>query len=236
LLSLRLHTLCISAGYYRIKFNGKPSESQRRFLSRRVDAEISPTSNGAAMRYASRLLFLLPAFVLSIPLFAQNARVSGEVVDPQHASVKGAKVALTRISTQVNEVTTTDGNGDFILPPVDPGTYEIKAQSPGFETTVVTGITLEVGESKVFTLALKVGAVQQSVQVSDVPPELTTDRADRGLTIEPAFVESIPLNIRNPLQIISDGVGVTKGDDGLSGQNYSSESRSNTFRINGAKG
>ena len=188
------------------------------------------------MRYASRLLFLLPAFVLSIPLFAQNARVSGEVVDPQHASVKGAKVALTRISTQVNEVTTTDGNGDFILPPVDPGTYEIKAQSPGFETTVVTGITLEVGESKVFTLALKVGAVQQSVQVSDVPPELTTDRADRGLTIEPAFVESIPLNIRNPLQIISDGVGVTKGDDGLSGQNYSSESRSNTFRINGAKG
>jgi hypothetical protein len=167
------------------------------------------------MRFTSRLLLLASIILLSVPLFAQNARVSGEVVDPQHASVQGATVTLTHISTQVKGVTKTDRNGDFILPPVAPGTYEIKAQSPGFETTVVTGITLEVGESKVFTLALKVGAVQQSVQVSDVPPELTTDRADRSLTIEPAFVESIPLNIRNPLQIISDGVGVTKGDDGL---------------------
>ena len=43
-------------------------------------------------------------------------------------------------------------------------------------------------------------------------------------------------NIRNPLQLISDAAGVTKGDDGLSGQNYTSESRTNTFRINGAKG
>ena len=188
------------------------------------------------MRNANRLLFLLPAILLSAPLFAQNAHVSGEVVDPQQASIKGARVTLTRISTQVKEETATDANGDFILPPVVPGTYEIKAQAPGFEITVVTGITLEVGESKVFTLALRVGAVQQTVQVSDVPPELTTDRADRSLTIEPAFVESIPLNIRNPLQIISDSVGVTKGNDGLSGQNYSSESRSNTFRINGAKG
>ena len=188
------------------------------------------------MRKANHLLFLLPAIVLSVPLCAQNAHVSGEVVDPQHASVKGATVTLTHLSTQVKEQTTTDANGDFILPPVDPGHYEIKAQAPGFGATLVTGVVLEVGESKVFTLELKLGAVQQTVQVSDVPPELTTDRADRGLTIEPAFVESIPLNIRNPLQIINDTVGVTKGDDGLSGQDYSSQSRTNTFRINGAKG
>ncbi len=188
------------------------------------------------MRNAIRLLFLLPAMILSIPLCAQNAHVSGEVVDQQNASIKGATVTLKRISTEVKEETTTGANGDFLLPPVVPGTYEIKAHAPGFQSTVVTGITLEVGESKVLTLQLKLGAVEQTVQVNDVPPELTTDRADRGLTIEPAFVESIPLNIRNPLQIISDGVGVTKGDDGLSGQNYSSESRSNTFRINGAKG
>ena len=188
------------------------------------------------MRIPNRLLFFIPAIFLSVPLFAQNASVSGEVVDPQQASVRGAAVTLTRLSTQVKVETTTDGKGDFILPPVVPGTYEIKAQAPGFESTVVTDITLEVGESKVLTMALKLGAVQQTVQVTDTPPELTVDRADRSLMIEPAFVESIPLNIRNPLQIISDGAGVTKGNDGLSGQNYTSESRSNTFRINGAKG
>jgi hypothetical protein len=72
--------------------------------------------------------------------------------------------------------------------------------------------------------------------VNTVPPELTTDRPDRSVTIEPVIVENIPLKIRNPLQLISDAPGVTKGDDGLSGQNYTSESRTNTFRLNGAKG
>jgi hypothetical protein len=164
---------------------------------------------------------------LSIPLFAQNASVSGEVVDPQHAGIKGSEVTLSNTSTRVKVETVTNGRGEFLLPPVAPGTYEIKAQAPGFGTTEVTGIVLEVGESKVLTLALKVGTVSETVQVTDTPPELTTDRADRSLMIEPAFVESIPLNIRNPLQLISDAAGVTKGNDGLSGQNYSSQSRSN---------
>lgn len=188
------------------------------------------------MRFASRLLLLATATFLSVPLFAQNASVSGEVFDPQHAGIKGSAVTLTNIGTQVKVETRTDGRGDFILPPVVPGHYEIKAQAQGFAPTLVTGITLEVGGSKVFSLVLQVGAVAETIQVNDTPPELTTDRADRSIMIEPAFVESIPLNIRNPLQLISDAAGVTKGNDGLSGQNYSSQSRSNTFRINGAKG
>jgi Carboxypeptidase regulatory-like domain len=188
------------------------------------------------MRFASRLLILASTVFLSIPLFAQNATVSGSVVDPQHAGIKGATVILTRFSTQVKVETKTDDKGDFILPPVVPGTYDIKVEAAGFGPAVLTGITLELGESRPLTLQLKVGAVAQTVEVVDTPPELNTDKADRSLVIEPALVESIPLNIRNPLQLIDFAAGVTKGDDGLSGQDSTSESRTNTFRINGAKG
>jgi hypothetical protein len=188
------------------------------------------------MRICNRFLIFLSAIFLSLTLHAQNASVTGEVVDSGHAGIKGSVVTLTNLNTQVKVVTRSAANGNFILPPVEPGSYEIKAEAGGFAPAVVTGMTLEVGQSKVLTLVLRVGAVQQSVEVTDAPPELTTDRADRSLMIEPAFVDSIPLNIRNPLQLISDTVGVTKGNDGLSGQNYTSESRSNTFRINGAKG
>jgi len=188
------------------------------------------------MRFASRILLFVSAILLSIPLFAQNASVSGEVVDPQHASVRGATVTLTHISTQVKVETKTDERGDFILPPVAPGYYELKALAQGFAPTVLTGITLEVGESKVTTLMLQVGAVQQSVQITDTPPELNESTAERGLLIEPTFIQGIPLNLRNPLLLINDAAGVTLGDDGASGKNDSSESRTNTFRINGAKG
>jgi Carboxypeptidase regulatory-like domain len=188
------------------------------------------------MQTSTRLLILFSAVLSCAPLFAQQAHVSGQVVDPQQSTVGGATVTLTRLSTQVKVVTRTDAKGDFILPPVDPGTYEIRAQATGFGTTVMSGITLEVGESKVMTLPLKIGNVQESVQVSGTPPELNESNADRGLIIEPAFVETLPLNIRNPLQLIDFAAGVTKGDDGLSGQDATSESRTNTFRINGAKG
>ena len=174
-------------------------------------------------------------FGLSASLFAQNASVSGSVADTQQAAIKGATVLLTRTSTGVQVQATTDQRGNFILPPVVPGTYEIEARAPGFSSTVLEGITLEVGESKSIALSLRVGSVQQSIQVSGTPPELNETTADRGLTIEPAFVTSIPLNIRNPLQLIDFAAGVTKGDDGLSGQDATSESRTNTFRINGAK-
>ena len=189
------------------------------------------------MRYAkiTGCLLSLMCLCLSSPLFAQNASVSGQVVDAQHAAVGTATVTLMNTDTQVKVQAVTKGKGDFIFPPVAPGHYEVRAVAQGFTPTIQTGITLEIDESKVLTLVLKVGAVQQTVQVTSTPPELNTSSIDRSLTIEPAFVEGIPLNIRNPLQLIDDSAGVTKGDDGLSGQDSTSESRTNTFRINGAK-
>ena len=188
------------------------------------------------MRFASRLLFIASIILVSVPLYAQNASVSGEVVDPQHKRLWGATVTLTHTGTQVKVETKTNGSGGFVLPPVVPGAYEIRVQAEGFSPTVVSGITLEIGENRTMTIELKVGGVHQTVQVTGAPPELNTSNADRGLMIEQAFVEGIPLNIRNPLQLIVDSAGVTKGDDGLSGQDSTSESRTNTFRINGAKG
>ena len=100
------------------------------------------------MRISTRLLIFFSAVFSCAPLFAQNANVSGQVVDPQHAGINGATVTLTRISTQVREVTKTSQGGIFVLPPVVPGTYKVEAQAQGFSPAVVDGITLEIGESR----------------------------------------------------------------------------------------
>ena len=173
---------------------------------------------------------------LALPLCAQNALVNGRVVDSRAASVPKAVVTLTGTSTSITLRTETNNEGYFQLPPVLPGNYELKAEAPGFGIYELTGITLEVKESKVLTIVLQPAATHQSVTVTDTLPELTVDRADRSILMDHAFVDGIPLSVRNPLQLINFSVGVTLGDDGLSGQNTSSESRTNTFRINGALG
>ncbi len=182
------------------------------------------------------MLSLYVCLLVSIPLVAQNASLGGTVVDSQQSVVKGSEVTLINVDTKTDFRTSTTDSGRFLLPPVPPGHYEIKASAPGFAVFRLTGITLEVNQSKVLTIELKPATVVETVNVSDAPPEVTLDRADRSLVIDQSLVEAIPLSVRNPLQLINFSVAVTKGDDGLSGQNVTSESRTNTWRINGAKG
>jgi len=170
-----------------------------------------------------------------VNLNAQSARVSGQVLDSQHTVIRGCQVVLRNADTDVEFRTTTTENGDFQLPPVPPGRYEIDSSMAGFATTKLTGLVLELAESKVIELQLQPASVHESVTVSTTPPELITDRPDRSVVFDERFVDSIPVNIRNPLQLINFSPAVTKGDDGLSGQNSTSESRTNTWRINGAK-
>jgi hypothetical protein len=158
------------------------------------------------------------------------------VVDSSQAAVRDSQVTLRNSETGGEFRTVSTERGEFLLPPVPPGRYDLSASATGFAITRVTALTLEVGESKVITLELKPETVVEVLTVSAAPPELTTDRPDRSVVIDPNFVDSIPLNIRNPLQLIDFSPAVTKGDDGLSGQNATSESRTNTWRINGAKG
>jgi hypothetical protein len=169
-------------------------------------------------------------------LSAQSARVSGQITDSRKGAIKGCDVVMRNTATQVEFRTLTSDSGSFLLPPVPPGTYEIAASAPGFASERLTGLTLEVGASKVITLELLPASVHEVVQVVETAPELTTDRPDRSVVIDRNLVADIPLNVRNPLQLVNFSPAVTKGDDGLSGQNVTSESRTNTWRINGAKG
>jgi hypothetical protein len=171
----------------------------------------------------------------AIGVHAQSARVSGQVVDSSQAAVSGAEVTLRNLETDGQFRTASTDRGEFLLPPVPPGHYEIAASANGFAVTRITSITLELGESKVIALQMKPESVREAVTVSDTPPELTTDRPDRSVVFDESFADAIPVNIRNPLQLINFSPAVTKGDDGLSGQNSTSESRTNTWRINGAK-
>jgi hypothetical protein len=179
---------------------------------------------------------LVFGLLLTSCLFGQNANVSGQIVDSQGASVPAATITLTHISTSRAVQTHSNAEGYFQLPPVPPGTYEMTAQAGGFAVARVTAFPLEVDESKVVKLELQPAAVKESISVTDTAPELTLDRADRSLLMDHSFVDGIPLSVRNPLQLINFSVAVTTGDDGLSGTNTSSESRTNTFRINGGLG
>src|ERR1700742_2705895 len=107
--------------------------------------------------YAIAVMGLAPALNVS----AQSAQVSGQVVDSSRAVVKGSQITLRNLDTEGQFSTASTEQGKFLLPPVPPGHYEIRASAAGFATTRVTDLTLEVGESKVITLALEPESVRE---------------------------------------------------------------------------
>jgi hypothetical protein len=171
---------------------------------------------------------------MSAALCAQNAVVSGRVLDPSQAVVPNASVELTNRATAIKTATTTNAEGYFVLPPLAPGVYDVAASAPGFATARLEAITLEIGQTRTLALRLSPGEVQQSITVVDTAPLLTTNRADRGTLVENKFVTSIPLNLRNPLFLLTLAPGVTTGR--LAGDNTASQSTTNNFRINGGRG
>ncbi len=117
------------------------------------------------------LVILISSLVwLALPLSAQNGQVSGRVVDSQGSVIPKARVTLTNTATNFVVDSETNNDGYFQAPPVPPGAYEVKTEAPGFAVSRLTGITLEVEESKVVTITLQPATVRETVTVADTAP------------------------------------------------------------------
>jgi hypothetical protein len=177
------------------------------------------------------VLFLMLA---ACPALAQNSSISGHIADSTSLAVEGAQVTVDRAATNDHHETITNGEGYFQFPSLTPGTYILRVSATGFAKETVSEVRLEVGAPRDIGVVLKPESVTQAVEVTAGAPELVVDQPDRGNVIESEFVQNIPLNIRNPLQMVNFAQGVTAYSTD-SGNNDNSESLTNTFRINGGK-
>ena len=169
-------------------------------------------------------------------LLAQSASISGQVLNSGNAAVPGAAVTLLNTDTQVTRKTVSDASGVFLLPAVNSGRYQATVTAAGFSTWLQSGIVLEVGEKYELNPVLELGIVSQTVTVTATAPEIKTEDSDLSIVTEAALVENIPLDVRNPLQEVNFTTGVTQSNSRTAGTNASSQSTTNTFYINGAKG
>ena len=100
--------------------------------------------------------------MLAGKLFAQagaTGTILGTVTDATGAIVPNAKVTVTNTATNVVFRTTSSSAGDYNAPSLNPGSYKVTVESPGFEKSVTTAFTLTVDQKVRVDVALKPGAV-----------------------------------------------------------------------------
>jgi hypothetical protein len=153
----------------------------------------------------SRTRFLL--FILAMaasPLAGQTfGEITGSLSDPSGAVVAGASVTVTNVSTnQVRRVQTNEA-GDYTVPFLLPGNYDIQAESAGFKTATRRGVTLQVGSVARINFLLELGDVAETIEVTGGASLLVTESTALGTVIENKRIIELPLNGRNFLQMIA---------------------------------
>jgi hypothetical protein len=146
------------------------------------------------------------AFFLSLALTAAHAQIStgtivGTVDDNTGGAVPNAAVTLTQTSTGQARATQTNDHGQFNAPFLPLGNYSVSVTAPGYETQTISGINLQVDQTANLHIALKVGAITQTVQVTAASPLLDQVTSSLGQVINNNEILNMPLNGRNPFAL-----------------------------------
>jgi hypothetical protein len=162
---------------------------------RAVKVELVPTSYSAVTRNGA--VAAAPAGIVGGILGGivegPKAALSGEITDPAGASIPSASVAVTNSLTQVVHRTTTDPAGRYTVGQLDPGTYTLEAEAPGFTPREVSGLSLNPAQQGQKDLTLAVGALAQTVEVQgQAQPALAAPKVKEKISATRAAAPPVP--------------------------------------------
>ncbi len=146
------------------------------------------------------------------PQAVSTSQISGTVQDPSGAALPGAQVRFLQTDTgQVRNVT-TGPDGSYLVTSLPIGPYRMEVSKEGFTSHVETGIVLNVNTNPVINATLKVGKVSETVTVEAASATVETHSTGVGQVIDHQAVVDLPLNAREPTQLILlAGVATTQG-------------------------
>ena len=160
------------------------------------------------------LSFVCVLFLVAIPLCAQlgTGTISGTVFDQSGAVLPGANVTATNTGTRFVRQTVSSETGDYRLPGLLPGTYELAVEFGGFSRFVRSGLTLQVDQNARIDAHLQVGSSTENVVVTAQAPLLQSEQSSVGAVVDRQKIVDLPLNGRNFVQLATLMPGVNTGD------------------------
>lgn len=165
--------------------------------------------------------------------------IAGVVTDPTAAVVSGVSVTLKNIDSGGSTSTTTNSQGSYNFPLLQPGNYSVSAQAAGFQT-IIKAVTVALGSSVTENLQLSISSQNESVEVTEEVTGVQTEDANLETNFNARQISVLP-NPGNDLSAVAltaPGVVMnTTGGSVFGGGNYEFfglPSNSNVFTYDGA--
>jgi hypothetical protein len=151
---------------------------------------------------------LLLAFAATPNLHAQavSGTIVGTVTDATGAVVAGAPITILRISENTTYNSVTNESGNFTVPELPSGTYNVTVEAKGFKKDTRENIVVDTNTTTRVDVSLVPGSTSDTITVTTAPPQLQTDRADISTTIEARQIAALPLSSGNSFQSLLNTV------------------------------
>jgi hypothetical protein len=185
----------------------------------------------------SHLLAGLFAILMAVSMQAQIVEtgiITGVVKDNSGAVIPNAPVIVRNAGTGLSSNISTDAQGIFVSPPLNPGNYTVAIDVPGFRK-VVESVRLEVGQRVAADATLTVGTNAETVEVQASGELLETESSSVSNLRTEEAVKDLPLNGRNFNELFSLGAGVIPTTTQSVSIPYTQQRGPSYFAINGSR-
>ncbi len=186
------------------------------------------------------LLRLCLGLVLLAGLFSARsasaqtaATIVGDIKDSSGAAAPNVAVTVVNEGTRIERKVQTNEAGRYRVSPLNPGTYTIQVEAPGFKKQVRSGVVLEVAAVLEVDFTLDVGELTETVEVTGVTPVLQTEETTVGNVVNSQELQRLPVNQRNYTRLILLMAGTSSVS--RSQQQGVSQSGTALFSVNGGR-
>ena len=163
-----------------------------------------------------RILVVTPILTAALLLSVRNAgaqqttgAVRGTLLDSTGSVVPNANVTARNLTTGAQWENRSDALGNYSFPLLPPGSYAVTADAAGFKKVVKEPVLVRITEVGVVNFNLEVGAVSESVNVTEQVPLIQAETSSTGRVIEHNSIVAIPLSTRNFTQLLGLTPGVS---------------------------
>ena len=135
-------------------------------------------------------------------LMAQTDRgvITGTVKDASGAVVPGAQVTAIQTSTNATFKTKTTTSGDFTVPSLPVGNYQVRVENTGFKTHIASNVVVSAGATVPLDVALELGTTQQTVEVVANAQLLQTEAGRVATEVSNRLVDELPVVVNGAVR------------------------------------
>jgi len=158
--------------------------------------------------------------------------LQGTVTDQAGLPIPNAEITITDTDTGVHRNTVTGSVGSYHLTDLNPGTYTVTVEKPGFKSSVQKNIFVRAAANSTANIVLTVGNARETVEVNAPEISLQTEQASLGTTIQHKLLEELPQLVEGTVRQIdvhfmclAPGVTTVTMTDGASARGVSSIGR-----------